>query len=299
MKSSRMKKILAVILCLTLGLSTNMLTMAESTNSPAVQTVQEEQQTDASVTTDGVEVLAETEQTVTETPTPTATSEPTPTPEVTMTPTPEATPEVIATPTPETTPEATATPTPGATPTEVPETPEPTVEPTQTPRVTEVPTSTPEITTTPTPGATDEVIPTPDAEEDKLTETSESEENTISEDEKIDINSLTVEEIYSYLSGIKSDEKYIQEWDALNDEKEKELIEYITKRAISGEITVDNSNGAINFSEAAPLVANIVNSEEIISSINKQAVVQNNNFNTTDQESVDGVDISKQIKNYK
>lgn len=298
MKSSRMKKILAVILCLTLGLSTNMLTMAESTNSPAVQTVQEEQQTDASVTTDGVEVLTETDQTVTETPTPTATSEPTPTPEVTMTPTPEATPEVIATPTPETTPEATATPTPGATPTEVPETPEPTVEPTQTPQVTEVPTSTPEITTTPTPGATDEVIPTPDAEEDKLTETSESEENTISEDEKIDINSLTVEEIYSYLSGIKSDEKYIQEWDALNDEKEKELIEYITKRAISGEITVDNSNGAINFSEAAPLVANIVNSEEIISSINKQAVVQNNNFNTTDQESVDGVDISKQIKNY-
>lgn len=140
MKSSRMKKILAVILCLTLGLSTNMMTMAESTNSPAVQTVQEEQQTDASVTTDGVEVLAETEQTVTETPTPTATPEPTPTPEVTATPTPEATPEATTTPTPETTPEATATPTPEATPTEVPETQEPT--------------PTPEVTVTPTPEAT-------------------------------------------------------------------------------------------------------------------------------------------------
>lgn len=138
MKSSRMKKILAVILCLTLGLSTNMMTMAESTNSPAVQSVQEEQQTGAAVTTDGVEVLAETEQTVTETPTPTATPEPTPTPEVTETPTPEATPEATATPTPETTPEATATPTPETTPeataTPTPEvTTLPTVEPTQTP----------------------------------------------------------------------------------------------------------------------------------------------------------------------
>ena len=116
MKSSRMKKILAVILCLTLGLSTNMMTMAESTNNPAVQNVQEEQQTGASATTDGVEVLAETDQTVTETPTPTATPEPETTPEVTATPTPEATPEATATPTPETTPEATATPTPETTP---------------------------------------------------------------------------------------------------------------------------------------------------------------------------------------
>lgn len=138
MKSSRMKKILAVILCLTLGFSTNMMTMAESTNSPAVQTVQEEQQTDASATTDGVEVLAETDQTVTGTPTPTATPEPETTPEVTTTPTPEATPEATATPTPETTPEATATPTPETTPeataTPTPEvTTLPTVEPTQTP----------------------------------------------------------------------------------------------------------------------------------------------------------------------
>lgn len=132
MKSSRMKKILAVILCLTLGLSTNMMTMAESTNSPAVQSVQEEQQTDASVTTDGVEVLAETEQTVTETPTPTATPEPETTPEATATPTPETTPEATATPTPEATPEVTATPTP----TEATETQEPTLEVTLTPETT-------------------------------------------------------------------------------------------------------------------------------------------------------------------
>lgn len=201
MKSSRMKKILAVILCLTLGLSTNMMTMAESTNSPAVQTVQEEQQTGASVTTDGVEVLAETGQTVTETPTstPTATPEPTPTPEVTATPTPEATPEATATPTPETTPEATATPTPEATATPTPE-----ATPTEAP-----PTEAPATT----------VTPTPEAESDLIEESGN--------DGEVDYNTWSVEELYNYLNAISDEQQRNSIISSLNEDKKQELMEYI------------------------------------------------------------------------
>lgn len=198
MKSSRMKKILAVILCLTLGLSTNMMTMAESTNSPAVQTVQEEQQTGAAVTTDGVEVLAETGQTATETPTPTATPEPTPTPEVTATPTPEATPEATATPTPETTPEATATPTPETTP-----------EATATP--------TPEATPTEAPATT--VTLTPEAESDLIEESGN--------DGEVDYNTWSVEELYNYLNAISDEQQRNSIISSLNEDKKQELMEYI------------------------------------------------------------------------
>lgn len=193
MKSSRMKKILAVILCLTLGLSTNMMTMAESTNSPAVQSVQEEQQTGETVTTDGVEVLAETDQTVTGTPTPTATPEPTPTPEVTATPTPEATPEATATPTPETTPEATATPTPETTPEATPEvtaTPTPEATPTEVPETQES-TQAPEVTVTPTStpimeeGAIDQSL------SDSADDTAKTESNGLGESNALASNALT------------------------------------------------------------------------------------------------------------
>lgn len=289
MKSSRMKKILAVILCLTLGLSTNMMTMAESTNNPAVQTVQEEQQTDASVTTDGVEVLAETGQTVTETPTPTATPEPTPTPEVTVTPTPEATPEATATPTPETTPEATATPTPEATPTEVPETPEPT----QVPEVTVTPT--PEVTTTPTPELT--IQPTQSPESRKEGEIESAEDNV----EKIDlsqVNSLEVYELYNLMTEIQNDNQYYEIWNSLNENKKQELINYILEIK-KGKTVEDVGNNAVDFSEAAEL-SNDLNGD--IASKKTTRNIANNQqsdaFQTTDQEVVDGVQISKKIARY-
>lgn len=289
MKSSRMKKILAVILCLTLGLSTNMMTMAESTNNPAVQTVQEEQQTDASVTTDGVEVLAETGQTVTETPTPTATPEPTPTPEVTVTPTPEATPEATATPTPETTPEATATPTPEATPTEVPETPEPT----QVPEVTVTPT--PEVTTTPTPELT--IQPTQSPESRKEGEIESAEDNV----EKIDlsqVNSLEVSELYNLMTEIQNDNQYYEIWNSLNENKKQELINYILEIK-KGKTVEDVGNNAVDFSEAAEL-SNDLNGD--IASKKTTRNIANNQqsdaFQTTDQEVVDGVQISKKIARY-
>ena len=198
MKSSRMKKILAVILCLTLGLSTNMMTMAESTNNPAVQNVQEEQQTGASATTDGVEVLAETGQTVTETPTPTATPEPEATPEVTAAPTPEAIPEVTAAPTPEATPEVTAAPTPEAT-----------LEVTAAP--------TPEATPTEVPATT--VTPTPEAESDLIEESGN--------DGEVDYNTWSVEELYNYLNAIADEQQRNSIISSLNEDKKQELMEYI------------------------------------------------------------------------
>ena len=291
MKSSRMKKILAVILCLTLGLSTNMLTMAESTNSPAVQTVQEEQQTDASVTTDGVEVLTETDQTVTETPTPTPTATPEPemTPEATATPTPEATPEVTATPTPETTPEATATPTPEATPTEVPGTPEPT----QVPEVTVTPT--PEVTITPTPELT--IQPTQSPESRKEGEIESAEDNV----EKIDlsqVNSLEVSELYNLMTEIQNDNQYYEIWNSLNENKKQELVNYILEIK-KGKTVEDVGNNAVDFSEAAEL-SNDLNGD--IASKKTTRNIANNQqsdaFQTTDQEVVDGVQISKKIARY-
>lgn len=163
MKSSRMKKILAVILCLTLGLSTNMMTMAESVNSPAVESVQEDpagsgkEQTveDAALQTTSVENTETEAVQPTEEPVPTEA----PTPEATPTPTETAVPEVTAEPTEvpveEATPVPTETPTPEvkAEPTETP-TPEVTAEPTEAPveETTPVPTeeATPEETEEPT-----------------------------------------------------------------------------------------------------------------------------------------------------
>ncbi|MFQ9893837.1 MAG: VWA domain-containing protein, partial [Emergencia sp.] len=224
-----------------------------------------------------------------ETPTPTATPEPTPTPEVTVTPTPEATPEATATPTPETTPEATATPTPEATPTEVPETPEPT----QVPEVTVTPT--PEVTTTPTPELT--IQPTQSPESRKEGEIESAEDNV----EKIDlsqVNSLEVSELYNLMTEIQNDNQYYEIWNSLNENKKQELINYILEIK-KGKTVEDVGNNAVDFSEAAEL-SNDLNGD--IASKKTTRNIANNQqsdaFQTTDQEVVDGVQISKKIARY-
>lgn len=138
MKSSRVKKILAVILCLTLGLSTNMITMAESVNSPAVESVQQDQAGSeqaaadaAALQTMSVESSSDTNQT--------EAAQPTEAPE----PTPEVTAEPTAVPTEAPTPEATAEPTQT-----------PAAATTETPQVTEVPAA--------------EAVPTQGAEETEI-----------------------------------------------------------------------------------------------------------------------------------
>lgn len=268
MKSSRMKKILAVILCLTLGLSTNMMTMAESVNSPAVESVQEDpagsgkEQTVENVALQTTSV----ENTETEAPTPEATPAPTET----------AVPEVTAEPTEVPVEEATPVPT---------ETP--------TPEVTAEPTEAPVEETTPVP--TEEATP---EETEEPTEGVEIQENQSAEEQKIDLNSMTVEEIYAYLSQIGSDGEYISEWNTLSEEKLNDLVEYITQKSISGEITVDNSNGAVNFAEAAPLVMGANGVTNMAATFAARLVQRSSAFNVSDMEEVEGVELSKELINY-
>lgn len=286
MKSSRMKKILAVILCLTLGLSTNMMTMAESTNSPAVQTVQEEQQTGAAVTTDGVEVLAETDQTVTETPTPTATPEPETTPQVTATPTPETTPEATETPTPETTPEATETPTPETTP-------EATATPTETPVITE-PTQVPEVTVTPTP-ETEETIQTNEG----VTEIPSSESPDTGEEVfSKSYNDMSVEELYNVLMEA-NDTEYFSIYNKLTEEKRKEIDEYIFSQTQIEEVNEDSAKTYLNAAEAQILLQQVMRQATAKSIAANNVNSETNGFNTeTGVEPEDGLEIKKELTEY-
>lgn len=280
MKSSRMKKILAVILCLTLGLSTNMMTMAESVNSPAVESVQEDpagsgkEQTveNAALQTTSVENTETEAVPPTEAPAPTEA----PTTEATPAPTEAAVPEVTAEPTEVPLEEATPVPTE---------------------------TSTPEVTAEPTEMPVEETTPVPTEEAkpevtDEPTEGVEIQENQSAEEQKIDLNSMTVEEIYAYLSQIGSDGEYISEWNTLSEEKLNDLVEYITQKSISGEITVDNSNGAVNFAEAAPLVMGTSGISDMSTTFAARLVQRSSVFNVSDMEEVEGVELSKELINY-
>lgn len=198
MKSSRMKKILAVILCLTLGLSTNMMTMAESVNSPAVESVQEDpagsgkEQTveNAALQTTSVENTETEAVQPTEAPVPTEA----PTPEATPAPTETAVPEVTAEPTEA--PVEAVTPVPTETPT-----PEVTAEPTEMP----VEETTPVPTETPTPEVTE--LP-------EIT------------DSQVNYEDMSVEELYQYLSSITNDNERQEIIDSLSTEKISQLEQY-------------------------------------------------------------------------
>jgi len=99
-------------------------------------------------------VVAEPNETPTETPTPTGTPTPVPTATPTPTPVPTATPTPVPTATPTPVPTATPTPVPTATPTPVPTatpTPVPTATPTPVPTATPTPPPTPTETPPPTP----------------------------------------------------------------------------------------------------------------------------------------------------
>lgn len=269
MKSSRMKKILAVILCLTLGLSTNMMTMAESTNSPAVQSVQEEQQTD------GAAVLAETGETVT--PTPTATPEPETTPETTpkatATPTPEATPEATATPTPETTPEATATPTPE---------------------------TTPEATATPTPETTPDVTTTPEEAGNQNSEDIAKMEGDQETEKKPE--DMEVAELFQYLLSMTDDNQYHKVWSSLSENKKEELQEYILDTANGETYYHDNTEGIVSNLNVAPLILNtakaVVNKKTANSNLNEVQDLSSEAFNKVVEEPSDGLKMNKVLTEY-
>lgn len=178
MKSSRMKKILAVILCLTLGLSTNMMTMAESVNSPAVESVSEVQKPEVSAAENALDTMAVEAQTEQESQTE---SEPVQTPESTPAETePEVTEAPIEAPQPTEVPEVTEMPEVTEAPTETPEVPETTVEPMQVPETTETPAVTPEPTEVPEVTETPEVteIPTETPQPTEVPDASDVTENS-------------------------------------------------------------------------------------------------------------------------
>lgn len=301
MKSSRMKKILAVILCLTLGLSTNMMTMAESVNNPAVESVQEDpagsgkEQTveNAALQTTSVENTETEAVQPTEAPVPTEA----PTPEATPAPTETAVPEVTAEPTEapveETTPVPTETPTPevAAEPTEAP------VEET-----TPVP-EMPQVTETPETAAqgTEESINQPtQVMENNSINTAESfvEEDT----EKINlsrVNSLGISELYKKMTETQNDELYFEIWNSLNEDKRQELVNYILNIK-GGEVFKGTGNNAVNFAEAAKLLnGSIKNSTSMKKMARSTALNQEDSaFQKTDNEEVDGVQISKKIADY-
>ena len=266
MKSSRMKKILAVILCLTLGLSTNMMTMAESVNSPAVESVQEDpagsgkEQTveNAALQTTSVENTETEAVSPTEAPVPTEA----PTPETTPAPTETAVPEVTAEPTEAPVEEATPVPT---------ETP--------TPEVTAEPTEAPVEETTPVP--TEEA--TPEVTEEPTEETKKPED-------------MDIEKLYQYLSKIKDGNEYEKIWGSLSETKKQELWNYIQGIKSGETYDYDNTDGIVSNLNVAPLILD----EEAFSSTTKKVcdAAENGIFNSEGKDPEDGLEIKKEITEY-
>lgn len=116
------------------------------------------------------------------------------------------------------------------------------------------------------------------------------------EAEKEDINDLSAEEIYAYLSKIETDASYFETWGMLNQEKKKEVNAYIDEITKGEIITVNNDNGAVNFALAAPLLSSEGKKAAKIKL--KNIMADNQNFAIENTEPYDGVEISKSIKDY-
>lgn len=289
MKSSRMKKILAVILCLTLGLSTNMMTMAESVNSPAVESVQEDpagsgkEQTveNAALQTTSVENTETEAVQPTEAPVPTEA----PTPEATPAPTETAVPEVTAEPTEAPVEEITPVPTEEATP-------EVTAEPTEVPveETTPVP-EMPQVTETPETAAqgTEESDMPADINETILENKFEGKiENSIN------FNAMSIEDLYVYLGELDSDDAYHWVLDQLNQEKREELENYSLQVAIGKQI----NTGSANFSQVAPLVLNNHMNARALSHSSRNSFFDSKAGSDDSVEIADGLNIDKKLINY-
>lgn len=124
--------------------------------------------------------------------------------------------------------------------------------------------------------------------------TTETEPTT--EAEKEDINDLSAEEIYAYLSKIETDASYFETWGMLNEEKKKEVNAYIDEITKGEIITVNNDNGAVNYALAAPLLSSEGKKAAKIKL--KNIMADNQNFAIENTEPYDGVEISKSIKDY-
>lgn len=230
-KNSRVKRWLALILCMTLVLSTNTVSMAAEENETEVQAVTEapaEGETEAAEVSTGENTEASISS-----------------PEsVETTGEAETQTEAAA-------PEETEAPadTEAGTESESVEQPgEPAAEPSTDN------TASSETEVKADEGATGTETPDADNEESELTDEEVPETEEIPEEEEvIDYNAMSVEELYTQLSSLVNDREYDSIVASLNEESRAAYIEYLKENS-KGELIRVEPPAGVNFSEAAPLV---------------------------------------------
>lgn len=236
-KNSRVRRWLAMILCMTLVLSSNVVSMAAEEN--------------------GTEVQAITEEPVIEATEPTAVNEPAPADITEIEPTePEAlvaeepTEELVESEVPTETVTEPETSVSDETETPVtPTAPQTPAEPEESGKTTESPIPVGDEGALDGTGQTDISDKTPEQE---LTEEGMLEEE-VPVEEVIDYNAMSVEELYAQLSSLANDREYDSIVASLNEELRAAYIEYLKENS-KGELIRVEPPAGVNFSEAAPLV---------------------------------------------
>lgn len=284
-RNSRVRRWLAMILCMTLVLSSNVVSMAAEENGTEVQAITEEpviEETEPAAADEPVpEDITETETLMTETPETVPTEEP-----ATEEPTEEPVDTEIPTETvtePET-PEVPETP-------ETPTAPQPPAEPEESGKTTESPIPVGDEGALDGTGQTDISDKT---QEQELTEEDMMEEE-VPVEEVVDYNAMSVEELYETLSSLKDDGKYDSIIDSLNEELRTQFIEY-TKKKAEGELITVMPPGGVNFAEAAPLVKQEITVPTPFRAL-RTAKLQNG-FDDTNTEVQDGLSMSKELVEY-
>lgn len=233
-KNSRVKRWLALILCMTLVLSTNTVSMAAEENGTEVQAVTEAPAEGETEAADAAEVSTgeNTEASI-------------------LSPESVETTGEAETQTEAAAPEETEAPadTEAGTESESVEQPgEPAAEPSTDN------TASSETEVKADEGATGTETPDADNEESELTEEEVLETEEIPEEEEvIDYNAMSVEELYTQLSSLVNDREYDSIVASLNEELRAAYIEYLKENS-KGELIRVEPPAGVNFSEAAPLV---------------------------------------------
>lgn len=233
-KNSRVKRWLALILCMTLVLSTNTVSMAAEENETEVQAVTEAPAEGETEAADAAEVSTgeNTEASI-------------------LSPESVETTGEAETQTEAAAPEETEAPadTEAGTESESVEQPgEPAAEPSTDN------TASSETEVKADEGATGTETPDADNEESELTDEEVPETEEIPEEEEvIDYNAMSVEELYTQLSSLVNDREYDSIVASLNEESRAAYIEYLKENS-KGELIRVEPPAGVNFSEAAPLV---------------------------------------------
>ena len=278
-KNSRVRRWLAMILCMTLVLSSNVVSMAAEEN--------------------GTEVQAITEEPVIEATEPTAVNEPAPADITEIEPTePEAlvaeepTEELVESEVPTETVTEPETSVSDETETPVtPTAPQTPAEPEKSGKTTESPIPVGDEGALDGTGQTDISDKTPEQE---LTEEGMLEEE-VPVEEVIDYNAMSVEELYAQLSSLANDREYDSIVASLNEELRAAYIEYLKENS-KGELIRVEPPAGVNFSEAAPLVK--VKGEVPARRMAFRSAGAHSGFDDTGVPVKEGLSMGKNLKNY-